>query len=339
MDGTIIQVGNFTQPAGGAVAQTLQIRSGFDWIKTFNYTKYAGNGAGGTGTVVEGYWQLGMPNGGGVGILKAAGATTLSTLQLAAGNGFSFVDSSLTAPLAPVALTANAAATSNAVSPVVLTGNTAGLATGSVVRLSNVTVANSLNGIDFAINTITANTSFVLSAVFPNAIVAGTAGGPIGTGEYRVIPFNPLFYPARRFIANISQAANAQVSVTVPHNLTVGQEVRFQVDPLNSMTQINGLSGIIMSIVDTLNFTVNINTTGFTAFTFPVGPNTPAYTPAQVVPFGEDTATAEANSLSILGDATINTGYIGVILPAGALAVGGVASDVIYWSAGKSFNT
>jgi hypothetical protein len=338
MDGTIIQVGSFTQPAT-AVAQILQIRSGFDWIKTFNYTKYAGNGAGGTGTLVEGYWQLGMPSGGGLGILKAAGATTLSTLQIAAGNGFTMVDSSVRAPLAPVALTASATATSNAVSPVVLTGSTAGLSTGSVVRLSNVSVATSLNGIDFAINTITANTSFVLSAVFPNAIVAGTAGGTVATGAYSVIPFDPLFYPTRRFIANISQAATAQVSVTVPHNLTVGQQVRFNVDPLNSMTQINGLSGIVLTIVDALNFTVNINTTAFTAFTFPVGPNTPAYTPAQVVPFGEDTATAEANSVSLLGDATINTGYIGVILPTGATAVGGVANDVIYWQVGKSFNT
>lgn len=338
MDGTIIQVGSFTQPAT-AVPQIIQVRSGFDWIKTYNYTKYAGNGAGGTGTVVEGYWQLGMPNGGGLGILKSAGGTTLSTLQIAAGNGFFVQDSSMTAPLAPVALTASATATSNATSPVVLTGSTAGLSTGSVVRLSNVSVANSLNGIDFAINTITANTSFVLSAVFPNAIVAGTAGGTVPTGAYSVVPYNPLFYPARRYIANISQAANAQVSVTVPHNLTVGQTVRFTVDPLNLMTQINGLSGIIMSIVDAFNFTVNINTTAFTAFTFPVGPNTPAYTPAQVVPFGEDTATAESNSLSILGDATINTGYIGVLLPVGALAVGGVASDVIYWKVGKSFNT
>src|SRR5437660_399523 len=130
MDGTIIQVGSFAQPAtadGGAVPQLLQIRSGFDWIKTFNFTKYAaGNGAGGTGTVVEGYWQLGMPNGSGIGILKAAGATTLSTLQLAAGNGFFVQDNSQQAPSAPVALTAGAAATSNAVRPIVTTGNTAG---------------------------------------------------------------------------------------------------------------------------------------------------------------------------------------------------------------------
>ncbi len=122
------------------------------------------------------------------------------------------------------------------------------------------------------------------------------------------------------------------------HGYTVGQEVRFSTDDLNGMTEINGLSGTVTAVGSTSTFTVNIDSSAFTTFTFPVTANPGAYTPAQVVPFGEDTAQALSSSTNILGDATVNTGYIGVKLAYGAAAPAGVNNDVIYWVAGKSFN-
>jgi hypothetical protein len=85
------------------------------------------------------------------------------------------------------------------------------------------------------------------------------------------------------------------------------------------------------------SITVNIDSTAFTAFAFPLSAAVP-FTFAEVIPVGEDTASALTAGVDILTDATINTGYIGMILTGGASCPGGVVSDVVYWTAGKSFS-
>jgi hypothetical protein len=78
---------------------------------------------------------------------------------------------------------------------------------------------------------------------------------------------------------------------------------------------------------------VNIDTTGFTAFAFPLIAAVPCNF-AVVKPLGEDSATAP----NVLADATENQSYIGIELSAGAQSPAGVVGDVIYWKAYKSFN-
>ena len=112
-----------------------------------------------------------------------------------------------------------------------------------------------------------------------------------------MINVNPLFYPRARYVVNITQATNAQVSTSVAHGLTVGQEVRFNIPIVSGMVQLNGTTqnnyrpAIILSVIDDYNFTINVNTTGFTAFTWPTIAQQPSSFP-QVTPFGEDTATS-----------------------------------------------
>src|SRR5690606_1375812 len=86
----------------------------------------------------------------------------------------------------------------------------------------------------------------------------------------------------------------------------------------------------------TNTITIDIDTTGFTAFAFPLTA-APGSTPAQVVPMGENTAQALALGADILGDATRNDAVFGIQLVAGTGSPAGVANDVIYWVAGKSF--
>ena len=137
-----------------------------------------------------------------------------------------------------------------------------------------------------------------------------------------------------------------------------------------SLNVINIFGGTNITTSATGNtITINANTTGFKVATtnvgfaggtswFPVFA-TPlsSFTPAQVVPFGEDTATALAQSpqLSSLGDAVQNVGFLGMVLggggngtalttpivgPAGSGTTSdeGVLSapDTLYWLAGKS---
>lgn len=299
-------------------SQTLNIRSGVDWIKVLNYTDNT-----------QYFWQYGMAAG--VGKITAANGTTAS---LGAGLGFYPIDTSLNVPGASVVLTAISAAAI----PVVSTGNTSGLANGDIVRLYNVTNGVQLNSIDFTIGGLIANTSFTLA--YMSQIVAANAG------TFRRIPYNPIFYPRNRYIVSISQAVEAVVVLTVTHGYKVGQVVSFVVPSVGGsaasygMTEINGLQGTILDIDTATNsITVDIDTTSFTAFAFPTTAQAAAgFTQAQVVPVGMNTAEGLDSGVDILSDATLNTGLIGITLVGGANSPAGDANDVIYWTSGNSFS-
>ena len=316
MADTIIQQGRFTADGN---AKIIELRSDVDWMKVYNYTTRA---AGGAGTGVEFYWQRGMTIDTGFEYQKLAADDSITAVVMASG-GFSLVDSSGN-PLG--ALNTTVTAISTAATPVVSATSTSTLVDGDIVRLIDVTSAQQLGGIDFSIDNVVANTSFDLTYMAQLGL-AGT------TGSFYPVNYDPLYYPRRRFISAITQAASAVVTLTVTHGFTVGQKVRFQVSSDYGMTEINNLTGTITAISTANNtITVDIDSTGFTAFAFPATAAVP-FTPAQVVPVGEAGDAAYAN---LLDDATENTGFIGMSLAAGTDSPAGASNDVIYWVAGKS---
>ena len=320
MDGTILSVGTFTQPAT-AVAQTIQIPSNLDYLNLYNYTQMA---AGTSDNYGVGYWQRGM---GTTGLYQ----TCAGVAAAFAANSFVLYDPSITTPIGPVAIT-----NINAGTGVVLTGVTTGLAVGSVIRLSNLSVAaaQQYGGIDFSVTAIDAGVSFTIVPLTPSAAIDAC------TGYYRIIP-QGLFYPRKRIISNISSAAQAVVTTTVDHGYAVSQQVRFIIPSVTAIgfgiTQLNAVQATIIAIGSSTTFTINIDTTGMGAFSFPVGAAVP-FTPAEVIPFGDDSATALAQvpALNSLQDSVNNTGYLGMTLSAGATSPAGEADDVIYWVAGKA---
>lgn len=402
MDGTILGQGSFVanfaglanpNPGNATVGQAnaayIAIPSNADWMSVRNFTKsgVAGintayfNGTNNADVGIEFYWQRGMAAGAAIVKFYNNGSQAFWGDTIAAG-GFTLYDPSGQSqgaqPLlsAPVATTAS----TNATRPVVSTANTAGVSVGTVVRLSN-TAQTDVNGIDFVVGAVTANTSFTLMTS-TNALA--TAPGAIGgAGFYRIVynANSALFYPRRRVITNITQATNAQVSTAIAHGLTPGQEVRFSIPAVSGMIQLNpqasnnafpagaSNSAVVVSVVDDYNFTINIDTTGYTAFTYPTIAQQPSNFP-QVVPFGEDTATSLSNTgaqtptiggaqiyntnTGILADSTVNTGFLGMVLgtggtgtilttpilgPSGTIAwsAGNVPTgDTMYWLAGKS---
>lgn len=361
MDGTVLSQGYFTQPAGTAVAQTLMIPSNFDWVKVWNYTQ-AGTSAGANSFLT--FWQRGMPNG--IAPMLVGGAANAVTSALTVANAFTFFDFSnfIQQPLNNGST--GISAISNAAPPVATVGSTAGMSVGAIVRLSSVatTVGANLNtysGMDFTVG-YGAFTGTTFSLDYVNQPGANTT-----TGNFRVIgyPINLAnggigwvttdgeWYPRVRQITNISAAASAVITVSVQHNYQVGDAIRLRfpggqavwgqyatLDNYTNLQSSTGPNNWIITAVDTAtgnghnSITINANTTGFAAFAFPAGPQ--VITPAQVVPFGEDTATAINNNSNILSDATQNVGFIGVTLAAGALLPAGSASDNVYWLAGKS---
>jgi len=330
MDNTIILQGSFTQGAT-AVGQTIQLRSDVDWMKIYNYTQFA-NGTG-SAQGVEYYWQRNMAQGTGLQWTKTAATLAAVPATLTAPNGFYLVDSSVQTPGALNNGSTGVSAISNATPPVVTVGSTAGMSAGTIVRLFNITNAQQVGGIDFTvgINTLT-GTTFDLS-------YAPTLGGTIGAaGSFRIIPFNPIFYPRNRTITKVSTGSTTTITFSVTHGYTVGQQLRFNVSSGWGMTQLDGLDGTVLSVNTTTNsVTVDIDSSSFTAFTFLTNALYPI-TPAQAVPFGQDTPYSLSQGVDILADATLNTAYIGMYLPAGANSPGGAANDVVYWVAGKSFS-
>lgn len=394
MDGTILGQGTFTSSFGAnpnvgvaSVSQgnpvIIQVPSAADWVKVYDYTRFGIvgnnaaylNGVANANTAVEWYWQRGMPAGTAL-VKYYANAGAAVTGDLLLSGGFTIYDptgqQAGSQPLlgSPVAVTA----VTNATRPVVSTANTAGVFVGTVVRLSN-TAQNDINGRDFVVGAVTAGVSFtLLTATNPLANAPGAIGG---AGFYRIVTWPPLFYPARKNVVNITQSATAaQVSTSVEHSYTVGQAVRFNIPAVSGMVQLdtnnsnNYMYSTITSIVDAYNFIIDTNTLSFTAFTYPTIAQQPSSFPT-VEPIGENTMVGLAANQNVFpqfqnqnvfpanggvfADATVNTGYYGMILgsgglgqilaatnligPAGSVAwsAGNVATgDVMYWVSGKA---
>lgn len=323
MDGTIITMGNFTQPAT-AVNQIIAVPSGIDYLYIYNYTQMAASAGANGGSF---YWQRGM---GTNGLILSVGGAQAVTAAATAANAFTLYDPSVSTPGAAIAITNIDAATG-----IVLTGTTTGLAVGSIVRLNTLSAASAqqYGGLDFSVTAINPGVSFTIVPLTPSAAIGAT------TGFYR-IQQPGLFYPKRRIISNITAANPAVVTTTVSHGFSVGQMVRFVVPQVTAtrfgMTALDGLSGTITVVNSITSFTVDIDTSAMTAFAWPAAASVP-FTPAEVIPYGDNTATALAQvpPLSSLEDSVQNTGYLGMILAAGALLPGGIAADVVYWRAGK----
>lgn len=333
--------------------QIIQIPSGVDWmwVKNLTVSYAAGAGAG-----AEFYWQLGMAQGLGTVYIKTVGTNALSVEQVTPNEGFYLINSTINIPTALTAITGINAAGGAFGGPQVLTGDTGSIPVtdvvgdnvpAAVIRLVKGTgnLANQLNGLDFSVANVVLDTSMDL--IYMPAIVDATAS----PGYYRVIPFDPYYYPTIRYITAVTQTSDGTatiITLSVTHGYQVGQEVRLIVPEVTSttygMTELNGLQVAIISVGDadadgtTNTITVNVDSTGFTAFAFPLTAS-PGFTPAQVVPIGENTAIALNLNQNILSDATVNTGYFGIQLQAGALSPAGVSGNSIYWVAGKSFNT
>ncbi len=362
-DNTIITQGNFTSDGK---RKLLSIRSDVDWMYVYNMTALTQGAANLAATF---YWQRGMTPGSGVVYTKlgAVASDPLTIAAIPAGTGFTLInqgwDTGVSSQIkdstkvsAPTAFTA----TSNATRPVVDTGDTSGLQVGDIVRLSQVAGAidaNDLLGIDFQIDAIIANTSFRIANTLEQA-----PGGAGTDGFWRRVTVGNTFYPEYRYIVDIITAGavgtlNATtlapvIRTSVDSGYQIGQEVTFNVpSTLNGMTQINTLSAPIIHLDPATPsvFQVRLDVTGFTPFLFPTNAQVAAvnntYTPATVVPAGENSAEALAAipAVDFLSDATVNQLILGMQLAGGAtvgLNAGpaGAAGDAMFWVAGKSFS-
>jgi hypothetical protein len=333
MDGSILQQGTFIGTGNGVV---LNLVSGVDWMNVYNMTEMAATNQ---DHGFQYYWQRGMASNDGVIYFHpAADETSAVTTSATQGvRGFTLIPDFNAATingnfpvLGPrVAFTA----ITTAPTPLLLTGSTAGVTTGSIVLLTNVAGAPQFGGYMFTVGVVTPGVSFELVSA-PQLTVASTGG------FYQIVTFVAPYYPQNLYIT--SAGANGTVlslTTSIPHNLTVGQEVRFKVPAAFGMVQLDTLVGTVTTIATAITFEVNIDVTTFTAFVFPLAGAVP-FTPAQVTPFGEDTGSAliAIPAVDILADATRNILISGIVLAGGVTGPAGSNGDFILWTAGKSVN-
>lgn len=308
------QHGYFTSDG---TAKIISINTDIDIIKVTNMTEIAASNSG-HGTV---YHWLKASNGW-VEYHPAADHTI--AVDVLASGAFTIIDSSEN----PVgAVDSTITAISNAAIPVVTLTSTSDLCAGDVVRLFDPTGAQQFGGYDFTIgnNTFTGTT---FSLDYAPQIVAGT------TASLRKISYDTIYAPRERKITNITAASSAVVTFSVTHDFTAGQVIRFNVSAAFGMSEINGLRGTVTAISTANNtVTVDIDSSGFTAFAFPLTA-AKLFSPAQAVSVGETVVSPRAVPYQ---DAVYNTAYKGVKLQAGVKLPGGSNNDVIHWEISSTF--
>lgn len=302
-----VLTGTFT--SDGALRQ-VPLPSGYTEFELVNITDIGDAGA--TTQVMRAHSYSSLPAGSAYLNLKTNGAATLAIESMITTAGLTFVsDSGSVALGAAVAVTA----VTNANPAVASSASTA--VVGDIVRIYGTTAQLQIAGMDFTVTAVnpgvTQTFGYLNAAGFANAATAGFM---------RIVPFSPRFYPRRRFITGITQAASAVVTMSVTHGYVVGEKVRLNVPTEFGMSQMDGLLGTITAVTTggTNTITVDIDSTGFTAFAFPTTAIAGAgITFAQVVPVGEAATGAYAN---LLDDATTNTSFRGVLVGTGVQTTG-----------------
>lgn len=297
--------GSFT--SDGAT-KNISLPSGYDTFRLINITDIGSSAA--NTNVMRAEGTSSMSAGSAYYNPKTSGAATNGLEVTTTTGGFTFVSDSASLFNGPAVATSGTDI--NRANPaVVSTGTTTNLVdTVSVVRMINNVGMLQISGMDFTVGTISAGASFQLKYLNNSGFAADST-----SGFYRIINADPRFYPRNRYITAITLAASAVITLSVTHGYTVGQSVRINVPSAFGMTQINGLIGNITAISTANNtITVDIDSTGFTAFAFPTSATAAAgVTFAQVVPVGEAAINSSTQHYgNLLDDATKNVSFTGV---------------------------
>lgn len=373
MENILINQGSFQVPTTGIITQYIPVRSGFDWVKVWNYDGWA---AGTANTGIEFFWQKGMPLGSA--LAKWVNGSAAINAGILTSGGISFADSSITTPEAPLAGTTIARA-----SNVATTTPVNGYAVGDIVRLYSITGGVSqIAGIDFTVSAVGANT-FTIGNLSLSATDNPTFTSDGSAFVVRRIPWNPYYYPRNRTIVNFQAATVAGsigqwlITLSVTHGYTVNQMVRINIPSIYGVTCTN-MQGVITAIGQTDTRTAitstNTITVAFPASANPVGSSVfvtgtfiwPAIgVPlqlAEVTPIGDfsdSTYVTGTSPTSVYGiplqyylalDATRNDAALYLVLGTGGATnsggaytatitgpAGEAANSTIYWQAGKNY--
>ena len=264
--------------------------------------------------VVAAEWARGYSAGQATTTLEAATGLLSASLIAAGGNGFTEVNDNTLDPGAPVTTGTQI----NQAAPAVVLDATSP-AVGDIVRLFNVTGMVQVGGLEFTVTAVNAGVSYTLGYLDSSAFAA------VATNvDYRVLKAS-RYSPTKRWITGITSAASAEITLSVTHGYSVGDIITVNVpDASFGMTEINGKTAKITAVNTTTNtITVDIDSTGFTAFAFPASAVAAlGVTFPMVVPVGEISGLITA--------ASTNASNFGMIIGSD---ISGSNTDIIDWRA------
>lgn len=305
---SIIQ-GQFTSNGVSATINLPWLPSRFE---TLNITQFGSVAA--TVPVIIAEWRQGMPQDSSMTGFKVSGSTLIELPQMLLTDGVRVIDTSVQSPEAPQTGTA----ITNA-GPAVVTLNSHGYIVGDRVRIFSTTGMFQIAGMDFTVTAVGGVNDFTLGFLDASGFAA-----PATAVTARRLINDPIYFPRRLFITNISQALQAVVTMSVTSGLSVGQIIRLKVPEAFGMLEADGLQGEIVAINTGNNtITLNIDSSGFTAFSFPTSVvAASAVDFPLVVPFGDQG--------QVLAGAQTNVSAFQAILGVGAI---GGNNDVMVWTA------
>lgn len=336
---TIVTQGTFTQPAT-AVDQIIPLPSGVDYFKTINLTQMKAT----TPTAcVAGEWFGGglIPVNDGV-RWKKAGSNVINMDYFSdstAGNGFTYVT---TFPSPQAALTGTTI--TQASSAVASVTNT--YSNGDQVVIYNAVGMEQISGMVFTISSVSGS-AFTLLGLDSSAFAAPATAFFVRRLTQSPQGITTPVAPSSYYVTKISQAVGAQVTTSQINNLVVGQKIEFTIPGSFGMVQLNNFNQpqsqpiIVKSIVDAYNFTINVDTTNYTAFALPASAGSPTTQLfATIAPAGQSATFNPITNVTTGYDFTKVPFRSGIfipymIVPNGANSPGGVAADVIVWQAHK----
>jgi hypothetical protein len=110
---------------------------------------------------------------------------------------------------------------------------------------------------------------------------------------------NPTFMPAVRDITAITNGFPLEVTTSFPHSYLSGLIVRLLIPPNFGMVLLNQAEGSIV-VTGPTTFTMTIDSTNIDPFVIPPDQPQANFTPAQVVPIGEEAAQLNQSFVNIL---------------------------------------
>jgi len=333
----MIAGGTFTATLNTPVSINLQSQDPPDYFVARNLGSSSSTGWGelNDAQAIEWFWYRSMGQGVARGIVQTSDGTNPAMVaRLISADGITTYDTANPPTFAGLATTAITAA-----DPAVVTmAETGTISVGDIVRLTGTTGMLQIAGYDAQVEAVTNDTSISLM------LNAATFAAPATAGTVTKIIPNRM-YPRWRFINSISQAAQAVVTFTVNHDFTPGEIVSFRVPSEFGMEEINNVPSRVLSVTNSStasSITIDLDTSGFTAFAFPtsaiadagVSPAVCVPSSAGVVPDSSNTSIAQQPPGTNLRAAFDNRNTRVINLGA-SLFTDGNTGDVWSWQAFK----
>ena len=291
----------------------LEVPFDANWLELRNLTQWDA-AVGGADQLVSSEWQQGMLYG--IATRKDQATDDLESVLLTVANGIKKINTGDN----PLGTAETHTGFTNAAPPVMVVADSSLYPTGSIVRLGNATGCTQTELVDFTVAYNDGTHIDLAYMVAPGSVCTG--------GTVYPLKWDGSWYPRNRYIASISQAAQAVIQMTVTNEFEVGDTVRLMVPDEFGMVEANlkevkvtAVSTVIATNTNTI--TVDLDTTAYTTFAWPATGEARPGLP-QVIPISGPVENVE---------------YRGFKIVAGATAPGGVANDVIFWKAGNSFGT